>query len=128
MTRTTDRRGGGGDDKTGKGGEGTGATVIHVAFGRGGGRIDPNAVRKDDADAGALQVALDTVQNGREPVTDVFTRREVARLLAVSEARLRSLDRASIVSPSGLNAPLKRCEKLGASRHCLQTPSLRLIS
>jgi tetratricopeptide (TPR) repeat protein len=36
-----------------------------------------------------------------EPVTDVFTRREVAKLLGVSEARLRSLDRTAIVSPSG---------------------------
>jgi tetratricopeptide (TPR) repeat protein len=34
-------------------------------------------------------------------VTDLFTRREVAKLLGVSETRLRSLDRAKIVSPSG---------------------------
>jgi DNA-binding transcriptional MerR regulator len=34
-------------------------------------------------------------------VTDLFTRREVAKLLGVSEPRLRALDRASIVSPSG---------------------------
>jgi tetratricopeptide (TPR) repeat protein len=37
----------------------------------------------------------------REPVTDLFSRREVAKLLGVTEARLRSLDRAEIVSPSG---------------------------
>ena len=36
-----------------------------------------------------------------EPVTDLFTRAEVAKLLDVSETRLRSLDRAAIVSPSG---------------------------
>ena len=34
-------------------------------------------------------------------MTDLFTRREVAKLLGVSETRLRSLDRAAIVSPSG---------------------------
>jgi tetratricopeptide (TPR) repeat protein len=34
-------------------------------------------------------------------VTDLFTRREVAKLLNVSETRLRSLDRSKIVSPSG---------------------------
>ena len=34
-------------------------------------------------------------------MTDLFTRREVAKLLGVSETRLRSLDRAEIVSPSG---------------------------
>jgi len=39
--------------------------------------------------------------DAREPVTDIFTRREVAKLLGVSETRLRSLDRAEIVSPSG---------------------------
>jgi tetratricopeptide (TPR) repeat protein len=37
----------------------------------------------------------------REPVTDIFTRREVAKLLGVTETRLRSLDRAKVVSPSG---------------------------
>ena len=40
-------------------------------------------------------------QDAREPVTDLFNRREVAKLLGVSEARLRSLDRAKIVTPSG---------------------------
>jgi len=39
--------------------------------------------------------------DGREPVTDLFSRREVSKLLGVSEARLRSLDQAKIVSPSG---------------------------
>jgi tetratricopeptide (TPR) repeat protein len=37
----------------------------------------------------------------REPVTDLFTRREVTKLLGVSETRLRSLDRSKVVSPSG---------------------------
>jgi tetratricopeptide (TPR) repeat protein len=39
--------------------------------------------------------------DGREPLTDLFTRVEVAKLLGVSATRLRSLDRAKIVSPSG---------------------------
>jgi tetratricopeptide (TPR) repeat protein len=39
--------------------------------------------------------------DGREPLTDLFTRREVAKLLGVSDARLRSLDRTNVVSPSG---------------------------
>jgi tetratricopeptide (TPR) repeat protein len=37
----------------------------------------------------------------REPLTDMFTKSEIARLLDISPARLRTLDRAGIVSPSG---------------------------
>jgi tetratricopeptide (TPR) repeat protein len=40
-------------------------------------------------------------------VTDLFTPREVAKLLGVSPARLRSLDRAKIVSPSGQRGKLR---------------------
>jgi tetratricopeptide (TPR) repeat protein len=68
--------------------------VIRVIFGPGGGRV-PDAGTKasgltDDSDPGA-----------REPVTDLFTRSEVARLLSFTSARLSSLDRAGVVSPSG---------------------------
>jgi DNA-binding transcriptional MerR regulator len=76
-----------------------GGNVIHVTFGAGGGRLE---------DAGAPGVAskpstpsVPPPPDGREPVTDLFSRREVAKLLGVSETRLRSLDRAKIVSPSG---------------------------
>lgn len=37
----------------------------------------------------------------KEPVTDVFTQSEIARLLNVTPGRLRTLDRSGIVSPSG---------------------------
>lgn len=93
MTNTIDRRpGDGGDGKRTK--KKSGADVIHVAFGNGGGRIPaapPAPPPEPPAEAAA----------GREPVTDLFTRREVAKLLGVPEAKLKSLDRASIVSPSG---------------------------
>jgi tetratricopeptide (TPR) repeat protein len=65
--------------------------VIHVAFGPGGGRL-PQA---DDT-------AASTESSGaaREPLSDLFTRSEIARLLAITPARLRTLDRAGI-SPTG---------------------------
>jgi tetratricopeptide (TPR) repeat protein len=62
--------------------------VIHVIFGPGGGR----APGPSD---------LPPAPNGREPVTDLFTGPEVVRLLGLSPGRLRSLDRAGIVSPTG---------------------------
>jgi tetratricopeptide (TPR) repeat protein len=93
MANTTDRRSGTGGDKHNK--KKSGADVIHVAFGNGGGRIPlvPTAAAPPAPDLPAT--------SGREPVTDLFTRREVAKLLGVDEARLKSLDRACIVSPSG---------------------------
>jgi len=67
-----------------------GDNVIHVRFGNGGGRLDAW-----DADGGAA-----TAQ-ALEPVTDLFSAKEVAKLLGMTPARLRSLDRAKIVSPTG---------------------------
>jgi tetratricopeptide (TPR) repeat protein len=74
-----------------------GANVIHVTFGSRGGRVDGGAV------SGARTHASGDSRppGGREPVTEVFTVREVASLLGVSETRVRSLDRSKIVSPSG---------------------------
>jgi tetratricopeptide (TPR) repeat protein len=71
------------------------ANVIHVAFGNGGGRVSspPDA-------AGGASTTPPPPDSG-EPVTDLFTQREVAKLLGVTAARLRSLDRAKVVSPSG---------------------------
>lgn len=65
--------------------------VIHVAFGPGGGRID------------GVEHALEPMPlpTGKEPVADMYTQTEVARLLGMTRSRLRSLDRAGIVSPSG---------------------------
>jgi Flp pilus assembly protein TadD/DNA-binding transcriptional MerR regulator len=94
---TTDRT----DDAKKKGAKkknGNGATIIHVAFGPGGGRIP---------DAQTVAARERTIEEatapmtGREPVTDLFTRREVAKLLNVPETKLKSLDKAKVVSPSG---------------------------
>lgn len=68
--------------------------IIHVVFGPGGGRvIAERSTLPSTTDAGPERT-------GREPVTDVFTRGEIARLIGLSEARLRTLDKAGIVSPS----------------------------
>jgi tetratricopeptide (TPR) repeat protein len=93
MPSTTDGRTrmGGGKRKRKKS-----SNVIHVAFGPTGGRIPQPQADSVRAEGPALASGDD-----REPVTDVFTRREVAKLLGVTETRLRSLDRAAIVSPSG---------------------------
>ncbi len=73
-------------------------TVIHVTFGSGGGRTDGLPAAASAAGGAPASVAP---PDPREPVTDLFTRREVSKLLSVSETRLRSLDQAKIVSPSG---------------------------
>jgi tetratricopeptide (TPR) repeat protein len=71
---------------------GKGGNVIHVSFGPT--QVSAEAEpRSGQSKPGAL--------GRREPVTDVFTQREVARFLGVSEGRLRSLDKAGVVSPSG---------------------------
>lgn len=65
--------------------------VIHVVFGPGGGRVaEPHQTPP-----------LEPPPAAREPVTDMFTGTEVARLLEISPGRLRSLDRAGIAPPSG---------------------------
>jgi len=66
--------------------------IIHVVFGPGGGRVQRrNEPTAQPADA----------STGREPLTDLFTSGEISRLLGISQARLRTLDRASVVSPTG---------------------------
>jgi tetratricopeptide (TPR) repeat protein len=74
--------------------------VIHVIFGPGGGRVaEPPQTKKLDGlrtpDAGPEMPAP------REPVSDLFSGAEVTRLLGISAGRLRSLDKAGIVTPSG---------------------------
>jgi len=71
--------------------------VIHVVFGPGGGRVEPRAEQQEETAALAATELPDT----REPITDLFSGSEVSRLLGLSAARLRTLDRAGIVSPSG---------------------------
>jgi DNA-binding transcriptional MerR regulator len=93
MTSTTNGRPGnaGRKRKRRKGG-----TVIHVTFGAGGGRSTQPGTSPT-----ATTQSTPPPPSDREPVTDLFTRREVTKLLGVSETRLRSLDRTKVVSPSG---------------------------
>jgi DNA-binding transcriptional MerR regulator len=68
--------------------------VIHVVFGPGGGRVPaPSRATPAGKSEGA--------PTNREPLTDLFTRGEISRLLGLTPARLRTLDRAGIVTPSG---------------------------
>jgi DNA-binding transcriptional MerR regulator len=85
--------------------------LIHVAFGPGGGRIHhatPSAPTATTAPIASRRTAAGAPQQERtgdakntgEPVTDVFSAREVAKLLGLSVAKLRSLEKAEIVVPS----------------------------
>lgn len=71
--------------------------VIHVMFGRGGGRIDDPDPEAATTNAEPKSPPLAT----REPLTDLFTQSEIARLLGVRPSRLRTLDKSGIVTPSG---------------------------
>ena len=75
--------------------KGSDGKVIHVVFGPNGGKVrpTPEPARPEAPPAASA-----------EPVTDVFTPREVARLTGLSAARLRALDRDDLVSPSGVLA------------------------
>ncbi len=68
--------------------------VIHVVFGPGGGRVQRGETARGKADTAS------PTPTSREPLTDLFTCGEVARLLGVTPGRLRTLDRAGI-SPTG---------------------------
>jgi tetratricopeptide (TPR) repeat protein len=82
-----------------------GGEVIHVAFGPGGGRIQHAHAPQPEHDGshrGSKFPSQIPPPKTSEPVTDVFSPREVAKLLNLTPARLRSLDRAQIVSPSAM--------------------------
>jgi len=86
-----------------------GGEVIHVAFGPGGGRIQhadaPTGRQSQSNGAGAADVpgSIPPPSSSRtEPVTDVFSPREVVKLLGLTAAKLRSLDKAQIVTPSAM--------------------------
>ena len=66
--------------------------IIHVVFGPGGGRT-----QRLRTSAPLAQPA----DGSREPLTDLFTGSEISRLLTISTTRLRTLDRAGVVSPTG---------------------------
>jgi tetratricopeptide (TPR) repeat protein len=67
--------------------------IIHVVFGPGGGRVQK---RGESAPSSAAESSA-----GREPLTDLFSSGEISRLLGISQARLRTFDRAGVVSPTG---------------------------
>jgi tetratricopeptide (TPR) repeat protein len=67
--------------------------IIHVVFGPGGGRVQ----KRDER----ARAPLAEASAGREPLTDLFTSGEISRLLGISQARLRTFDRAGVVSPTG---------------------------
>ena len=72
--------------------------VIHVAFDPGGGRVENASTSPEPSHQPVLPVPE---PSGKEPISDLYTQTEVARLLGLSRGRLRSLDRVGIVSPSG---------------------------
>lgn len=71
------------------------ANVIHVAFGPGGGRLVEAPKKKTDAHPATANTRAEDL------VTDLFSKKEVSKLLGLSEGRLRVLDKNEIVSPSG---------------------------
>jgi DNA-binding transcriptional MerR regulator len=74
--------------------------VIHVVFGPGGGRVGGPPPTGTKSILAMLDGPPPPVA-GREPVSDMFTGPEVVKLLGLSTGRLRSLDRAGIVPPTG---------------------------
>lgn len=71
-----------------------GDNVIHVAFGEGGGRIEP----KPEQGSGPEPARSETRQ---DPLTDLYSASDVARLFQVAASRLRYWDRTGFLSPSG---------------------------
>lgn len=65
--------------------------IIHVVFGPGGGRKNEAATPQ----ASEPEILL----RPSEPVSDVFTRSEIKRLIGLTDSRLRTLDKAGLVSP-----------------------------
>jgi DNA-binding transcriptional MerR regulator len=71
------------------------ANVIHVAFGPGGGRLVEAPKKKSEEHPATANTRAEDL------VTDLFSKKEVSKLLGLSEGRLRVLDKNEIVSPSG---------------------------
>jgi len=68
--------------------------VIHVAFGDGGGRIE----RKLEVDAAPASARSEARQ---DPLTDLYSASDVARLFSIAASRLRYWDRTGFLSPTG---------------------------
>jgi tetratricopeptide (TPR) repeat protein len=68
--------------------------VIHVAFGEGGGRIEP----KQQLGGGPEPARSDA---RRDPLNDLYSASDVARLFSLAASRLRYWDRTGFLSPSG---------------------------
>jgi tetratricopeptide (TPR) repeat protein len=68
--------------------------IIHVKFGPGGGRVLEQELMPAERPS-------DHANGSREPLTDLFTRSEISRLLGLTPGRLRTLDKAGVVSPTG---------------------------
>jgi tetratricopeptide (TPR) repeat protein len=79
-------------DRPASGPEDDADKVIHVVFGPGGGRTNDPKARPSDPPP---------PPGAREPVSDLFTGTEVVKLLGITAGRLRSLDKAGIVRPTG---------------------------
>jgi tetratricopeptide (TPR) repeat protein len=79
-------------------GKRSGGEVIHVAFGPGGGRIEHARIEPH----APPQPSTPPAPNTGEPALDLFSPREVAKLLGLSVARLRTLDKSQVVSPSAM--------------------------
>lgn len=84
--------------------------VIHVVFGPGGGRLpDARSSKRQPSSAAAGEPHASSSGAPREhaglpskePLSDLFSQGEIARLLRVSAGRLRTLDRSGVVSPTG---------------------------
>lgn len=75
-----------------------GNNVIHVAFGQGGGRIEPRGVVRPSIEA----VRAPEVRE--DPLADLYSAADVARLFGVTPSRLRYWDRTGFLSPSGHRA------------------------
>lgn len=75
--------------------------VIHVAFGQGGGRIETRTPLSEPPPAAEPVRAVDERQ---DPLADLYSAGEVARLFGVTASRLRYWDRTGFLAPSGRRA------------------------
>lgn len=72
-----------------------GNNVIHVAFGQGGGRIEPATPK------GPSIEPVRAPEERDDPLADLYSAADVARLFVVTPSRLRYWDRTGFLSPSG---------------------------